>query len=244
MIYGSEIQYTRSESYNCEICKSKNSFKSFCEYCVRKALLKIFSRCPSRSVNNPKSVYDNFVYMAPEIICGSQRQHTPESDIYSFGMIWLEILSEKPPYYGYEHNCDLANKIIRGIRPKILQEIPSEYLEYRELINQCLDAIPSNRPTLIFIFEKLKIDKVHKKIFDNSQSSKSSHDMSESQSRGLPEPRNATEVEQEALHNELISLNNRGIESNYHPEEQNQLEILDDVKESGKNKAIKFFKRE
>ncbi|GES83195.1 kinase-like domain-containing protein [Rhizophagus clarus] len=197
MIYGSEIQYTRSESYNCEICKSKNSFKSFCEYCVRKALLKIFSRCPSRSVNNPKSVYDNFVYMAPEIICGSQRQHTPESDIYSFGMIWLEILSEKPPYYG---------------------------------------------PTLIFIFEKLKIDKVHKKIFDNSQSSKSSHDMSESQSRGLPEPRNATEVEQEALHNELISLNNRGIESNYHPEEQNQLEILDDVKESGKNKAIKFFK--
>lgn len=213
MVNEPEIQHTRNkvkiliqnydfhnevEENNCKICKLK-SFKSFCGNCVRKFLMTTtFPRYSSGSYSKIIH-YENLAYMAPEIIYG--RQHTPESDVYSFGIILSEILSGKVPYYGYEHNRDLAVKVLVGMRPKILQEIPSEYSGYHELINQCLDAIPSNRPTLISVLEKLKIDK--KNIINNSQSSRSSYAMSESKFKDLPEPRNATKGEEYKL---LFSL--------------------------------------
>lgn len=182
------------EEKNCEICNLKNSFKSFCEYCVRKVLIMICPRCTSRNVDDStKSVFNNLAYMAPEVIYGEQP--TPESEIYSFGMLLLEISSGKLPYDGYVHNRDLAVKVLSGMRPKTLL---GNDLEYRELINQCLDAIPSKRPILTTILEKLKIDKELRKIFEkdiniNSQSlQSSSHTISENRFKDLPKPKNAT----------------------------------------------------
>jgi serine/threonine protein kinase len=178
---------------SCEICKLKYSFKLFCEFCVRDNFKIIFQKCSSRSDDNlAKSICDNLAYMAPEVIFGKQR--TPESEIYSLGMLLLEFLSGKRPYYGYEHNRDLAVKILSGMRPKILQEIP---LEYYELIKQCLDAIPSKRPILKTIFETLKIDEKYKKILEKKTNNnlQTSNTMSVNQFKDLPEPRNAAEGE-------------------------------------------------
>lgn len=189
------MQYTyiqdessEGEEKICEICKLKYSLKSFCEHCVRKVLMMIFPRYLPRDVDDStKNVYDNFVYMAPEVIFGGQR--TPESDIYSFGILLLEISSGKIPYHGYVHDDVLRVKVLSGMRPKTLLE---DHLKYHELINQCLDAIPSKRPILSTIFEKLKIDE--KDVYINSQSLQSSSHtiISENGFKGLPEPKNAT----------------------------------------------------
>ena len=63
------------------------------------------------------SVYGNLPYIAPEVIAG--KETTFKSDIYSVAMLMWEISSGQPPFINYEHNYDLAMKIVNGMRPKI-----------------------------------------------------------------------------------------------------------------------------
>ncbi|RGB38879.1 kinase-like domain-containing protein [Rhizophagus diaphanus] len=213
------------EEKNCEICKLKYSFKTFCEQCVRKVLIMIFPKYLPREVDDStNNLYSNFAYMAPEVIIGGQV--TPESEIYSFGMILLEISSGIIPYHGYVHNQDLKVKVLSGMRPKILLETD---LKYHQLIIQCLDAIPSKRPILATVFEQLKIDE--KDVYINPQSlqSNSHTTTSENGFKGLPEPKNATKDEQEEFHKELFKLNDGKVNPNLHPDDQDKLEIPEQV---------------
>ncbi|RIA80749.1 kinase-like domain-containing protein [Glomus cerebriforme] len=89
-----------------------------------------------------KGVYGVLPYMAPEILRGNQ--YTKAADIYSFGIIMNEYLSEEIPYYDIPHDNDLAIKICRGLRPKISDDTPKLIAD---LINKCWDAKPENRPT-------------------------------------------------------------------------------------------------
>src|SRR6185369_11690117 len=74
---------------------------------------------------SPKSVYGNLPYIAPEVIAG--KEYTFASDVYSIAMLMWEISSGQPPFINYEHNYDLAMKVINGIRPKIVSGTPLEY---------------------------------------------------------------------------------------------------------------------
>jgi len=65
-----------------------------------------------------KSIYGNLPYIAPEVISG--KEHTFASDIYSIGMLMWEISSGQSPFAGFDHDYDLAMKIINGMRPKIV----------------------------------------------------------------------------------------------------------------------------
>ncbi|POG79165.1 kinase-like domain-containing protein [Rhizophagus irregularis DAOM 181602=DAOM 197198] len=129
-----------------------------------------------------KSIYGNLPYIAPEVIAG--KETTFESDIYSIAMLMWEISSGQPPFINYEHDYYLAMNIIKGIRPKI---VPGTPIEYKNLMIQCWDANPLKRPDINTLSEnytsssKLFTSKVHQ--FEN-----------------LPEPRNATEEEQQAFH--------------------------------------------
>ncbi len=53
-----------------------------------------------------------------------------------------EISSEQPPFADFDHDYDLAMKIINGMRPRI---VPGTPLEYEKLMKQCWDADPSER---------------------------------------------------------------------------------------------------
>ncbi|CAB4416168.1 unnamed protein product [Rhizophagus irregularis] len=172
--------------------------------------------------NKPlKSIYGNLPYIAPEVIIG--KGYTFASDIYSFGILMWEISSGQTPFNNYEHDYDLAMKIVNGMRPKIRTEIPSKY---KELMKQCWDADPLKRPKANTLREEFL--KMLKDIYSNnnanefntleynnsSQISSSSSNLSSSsklhllstsklhQFENLPEPRNATEEEQEAFHSQ------------------------------------------
>ncbi|POG62458.1 kinase-like domain-containing protein [Rhizophagus irregularis DAOM 181602=DAOM 197198] len=98
-----------------------------------------------------KSEYGNLPYIAPEVIAG--KVTTFKSDIYSIGILMWEISSGQPPFINYEHNYDLAMYIINGIRPKIVSGTP---LEYKNLMEQCWDANPSNRPDIGILRKRIR----------------------------------------------------------------------------------------
>ncbi|CAG8564765.1 11797_t:CDS:1, partial [Acaulospora colombiana] len=54
-----------------------------------------------------------------------------------------EVATGEVPFNYIEHNHDLALAIISGIRPKIHQNIPAEYVR---IMKQCWDANSENRP--------------------------------------------------------------------------------------------------
>ncbi|GES73032.1 kinase-like domain-containing protein [Rhizophagus clarus] len=167
------------------------------------------------------SIYGNLPYVAPEVIIG--KEYTFASDIYSVGIIMWEVSSGQLPFNNYEHNFDLAMKIVNGMRPRIKSGIPSEY---KKLMKQCWDADPSNRPDINTLYNGIK--KIRRVYFNNnnanefnplennnnsSQSNLSSGSTLTSSSKSnslstsklyrfenLPEPTNATEEEQEAFH--------------------------------------------
>ncbi|RGB28592.1 kinase-like domain-containing protein, partial [Rhizophagus diaphanus] len=97
-----------------------------------------------------EGIYGVLPYMAPEVIRG--HQYTKASDIYSFGIIMNEILSEEIPYNDIPHNDFLAIKICKGRRPKIPKHIP-KFLA--DLIIRCWDAEIENRPTAKELYQIL-----------------------------------------------------------------------------------------
>ena len=88
--------------------------------------------------------------MAPEVLCGYQ--YTKASDIYSFGIIMNEFISEETPYSNIPHDHVLTIKICKGIRPKISQDTPKLLAV---LITKCWDAKAENRPTAKELYQML-----------------------------------------------------------------------------------------
>ncbi|UZO01816.1 uncharacterized protein OCT59_020327 [Rhizophagus irregularis] len=98
-----------------------------------------------------EGVYGVLPYMAPEVLRGCQ--YTKAADIYSFGIIMNEYLSEEIPFSDIPHDHILAVKICKGLRPKISEDIPKFLVD---LIMKCWDAKAENRPTAKELYQILK----------------------------------------------------------------------------------------
>ncbi|POG81446.1 kinase-like domain-containing protein [Rhizophagus irregularis DAOM 181602=DAOM 197198] len=155
------------------------------------------------------SIYGSLPYIAPEVIVG--KEYTFASDIYSIAILMWEISSGQPPFINYENENDIVMNIINGIRPKIVTETP---LEYKNLMKECWDADPLKRPDADALDTKMnKInldyqnipDELLKSEIDNLERNKVEENYTSSKLftskihnfENLPEPRNATEEEQE-----------------------------------------------
>ncbi|GBC10666.1 hypothetical protein RclHR1_09800010 [Rhizophagus clarus] len=161
------------------------------------------------------SIYGNLPYIAPEVLNG--KVYTFKSDIYSIAMLMWEISSGQPPFINYEHDCDLAINIINGMRPKIISEIP---LMYKNLMIQCWNANPLERPDTYTLLKNIREIKLYYqnnpdelpqlKIQIDNGTSYTSNKLFTSKLykfENLPEPKNATEEEQEAFHSILYDFN-------------------------------------
>ncbi|GBC05465.1 hypothetical protein RclHR1_06240001 [Rhizophagus clarus] len=98
-----------------------------------------------------EGTYGVLPYMAPEVLRGYQ--YTKASDIYSFGIVMNEYISEETPYNNVPHNHALAIKICKGLRPNIFKYTPKLLAD---LITKCWDAKPENRPTARELYQKLE----------------------------------------------------------------------------------------
>jgi serine/threonine protein kinase len=97
-----------------------------------------------------KGVYGVIPYMAPEVLRGYQ--YMKAADIYSYGIIMNELMSEEIPYNDIPHDHVLVVKICKGFRPKISEDTPKFIAE---LIIKCWDAKAENRPTAKELFHIL-----------------------------------------------------------------------------------------
>src|ERR1051325_1911555 len=152
-----------------------------------------------------KCIYGNLPYIAPEVLAG--KEYTFKSDIYSVAMLMWEISSGQPPFMNHEHDVSFALSIINGIRPRV---VPGTPLEYENLMKQCWDAIPLNRPDIYSLWDKMdnlnticNQNKFHEPFQQNTDNNLETNYTSSKlfniftskihKFENLPEPRNATE---------------------------------------------------
>ncbi|EXX71116.1 uncharacterized protein OCT59_016967 [Rhizophagus irregularis] len=98
--------------------------------------------CQPVNDNERKGIYGVIPYMAPEVLRGYK--YTKAADIYSFGIIMNELMSEEIPYNDIPHDHFLVVKICKGFRPTISEDTPKLIVD---LIIKCWDAKAENRPT-------------------------------------------------------------------------------------------------
>jgi serine/threonine protein kinase len=124
--------------------------------------------------NSPNSttIYGVLPYVAPEILSG--KPYTFASDIYSFGIIMVEVSTGKSPYGNIPHDGKLALAICDGLRPAVAKGTPKCYIS---LVNLCLDADPEKRPSSKEILKIIRNWRFHddnahsKKLFSKKSSS-------------------------------------------------------------------------
>ena len=116
-----------------------------------KAYISDLGMCqPANNGAKKEGIYGVLPYMAQEVLRGYQ--YTKAADIYSFGIVMNEFMSEETPYNNISHDHILAVKICKGLRPKISEDTPKLLAD---LIMKCWDAKSDNRPTAKELFQTL-----------------------------------------------------------------------------------------
>ena len=84
------------------------------------------------------------LYAAPEIIRGELLENGVKSDLYSFGIMFYELLAGRPPFVGtIEHILDCHLEVEPESILKLNPELDASYANF---IHRLIDKNPENRP--------------------------------------------------------------------------------------------------
>ncbi|KAL4419177.1 hypothetical protein ABPG77_004900 [Micractinium sp. CCAP 211/92] len=123
-------------------------------------LSKLLATQPSSSASLGGTT--NPTWLAPEILLGSKE--TTASDVYSFGLVMLELLTWQLPWAGRGNFFQVAQMIVSGARPEVpaMQALPSPvkpskeaYSAYCTLMRECWAAEPGDRPPFAIVVSRL-----------------------------------------------------------------------------------------
>ncbi|RGB27750.1 kinase-like domain-containing protein [Rhizophagus diaphanus] len=103
---------------------------------------------PANEQKSDNKVYGVLPYIAPEVL--NKEPYTSSSDIYSFGIIMIELSFGKPPFYNRKHDLHLALAICDGLRPEFGKGTPEVY---KKLAYRCTNANSIKRPTADELFD-------------------------------------------------------------------------------------------
>ncbi len=104
-----------------------------------------------------KDVQGVMPFLAPELLSG-HGSYSQATDVYAFGIIMWEISSHEKPFDDFNHDKYLALKILKGFRPTITDDTPPFY---RDLMQKCWHADPTQRPTANEIYELARHWRLH-----------------------------------------------------------------------------------
>ncbi|KAK8870912.1 hypothetical protein M9Y10_008825 [Tritrichomonas musculus] len=88
-----------------------------------------------------------YAYCAPEVM--GKQIYSEKGDVYAFGMIVYEIMTNEILYKGY-NQYQVYNDVVKNIRPKFKKEHQVPYC-YQKLIEKCWMSYPEKRPTFDYI---------------------------------------------------------------------------------------------
>ncbi|KAG2343705.1 kinase-like protein [Suillus weaverae] len=93
----------------------------------------------------------NMRWMAPELLVpeqedGSLTRPSEQSDVFSFGGIMLQVLTNKIPYYYLPNDAAIVLCIARSEKPSRAR-YPVFLEKYWEFIEQCWSTDPQDRPS-------------------------------------------------------------------------------------------------
>ena len=77
-------------------------------------------------------------YGAPE--AGDSSKHSPKMDVYSYGVLILEILTKTHPF-----------QVVDSLKAKVQQQFP----QYHQMVTDCTNHQSSDRPTMYCVIEQL-----------------------------------------------------------------------------------------
>ncbi|RHZ79166.1 hypothetical protein Glove_151g70 [Diversispora epigaea] len=191
---------------------------------LRLSYITDFGLCKPVTENNPENIYGVIPYMAPETL--SRGEYTQASDIYSFGMIMLEVLTSYPPYYNIPHNENLAMSICEGLEPEIKCEIP-QFL--KEIMKKCWSFEPLNRPTAKELKSQLESYNDKNNIEIRNQVNKQVNAANQSNENFIKY--NQNEIHPEAIYTSrhLSFLKTKKVKVTTHDTKQWDFEIPDDI---------------
>ena len=94
-------------------------------------------------------------YMAPEVIEGET--YTTKADVYSFGILMFEVITDIIPYHNIRSSYQLRLKVVNdGLRPEFSTPVKPAL---KLLIEKCWSPLQDKRPTFKEIFNKLAFGK-------------------------------------------------------------------------------------
>jgi serine/threonine protein kinase len=162
LTWNEKLQFLKNIAWNLHIIHSKKYVHkdlhsgNILQFNTTYASSKITDLGLAQLINNSKSSNASSVcgvlpYIAPEVLDG--KPYTFASDVYSFGIIMVEISTGKPPYGSVPHDEKLALAVCNGLRPRVAKGTPQCYID---LVNQCLDANPEKRPAAEKLWEIIR----------------------------------------------------------------------------------------
>ncbi len=86
----------------------------------------------------------SYAYMSPEQITG-ERAITGQTDLYSFGAVFYELLTGRPPFAG-DNFAQLFQQHLTKMPLPLRQLAPRCPVELEQLVNQLLAKSPADRP--------------------------------------------------------------------------------------------------
>jgi len=89
--------------------------------------------------NDDEDIYDIISYMTPEILQG--KRYTIVSDIYSFGMIMWELITERKLFWDQNNDIELIIKICKNFHPPIIEKQECWLKRFSWRKNQYIDSI-------------------------------------------------------------------------------------------------------
>ncbi|XP_048129082.1 uncharacterized protein LOC115743289 isoform X2 [Rhodamnia argentea] len=92
-------------------------------------------------------------WMAPELLNGTNNRVSEKVDIFSFGIAMWEMLTGEEPYANMHCGAIIGGIVSNTLRPPIPERCDPEW---RELMEECWSADPSNRPTFTQITMRLQ----------------------------------------------------------------------------------------
>ena len=93
------------------------------------------------------------IYMAVEIL--KNETYEKSADVYSFGVLMWNIMTQEEPYKEMTHSWDIAEFVLQGKRLPIPADCPALL---RDLITKCWAQNPQDRPTMKEIVSVLSND--------------------------------------------------------------------------------------